>query len=501
MKREYFAYGSLLEALSFGLYPDKRHVLREFIQNAFDAINDFKKISEQSFDDSIEIKIEPSSIFIADKGMGMDETEVKKYRFIGYSEKDGSKTVGFRGIGKDSGLSVAEKIIVTTSKNGIPKQYMIVIDAKAMLDEISQKRNPPLDEILEKHSDISENHEKKDAHYTFVELHKIRKDAKVLFEINKVKEYISRNCPVSFDPNFKYAKLIETQLKTYVSNYSSVNINLNGECIFKPFSKNYSEPEYEHIFKSDEEDDPVAFCWYCGNTEKGQFADKENSGLVYRVKNFSIGDRFLTRNTLWLASPERAFYFFGEIHLINPTVIPSTDRTNFEDNEARERLYDRCRRIAQVLNRRALIETDQRRFEEKTEKTGSIIIEKKRLFSKTKISDSLKSDIEFQIKKSIEDLEQRLKRVKGRRKQIKKDKILVKTADRVVKDGQKFLKEIASNKYFYKIEDLLEFNKESRIVYNVIINCIRDELKNIPELLERLITKIDQELMKKFTNV
>ena len=41
--RERFAYGSVLEALSYGLYPDKRHVIRESVQNAYDGLYELRK--------------------------------------------------------------------------------------------------------------------------------------------------------------------------------------------------------------------------------------------------------------------------------------------------------------------------------------------------------------------------------------------------------------------------------------------------------------------------
>jgi hypothetical protein len=500
--RKYYAYGSILEALSFGLYPDKRHVLREFIQNAFDAMNEFKHFTKSSSIAPLEIKLEPPSIFIADKGMGMSGGDVEKYRFLGYSEKDRSKTVGFRGIGKDSGLAIADKIIVTTSKIGVPKQYMIVIDSAAMLAETGSKRNPPLDTLLEKYGTVTETTENKDAHYTFVELHRIRKDANALFDMDKVKDYIRRHCPILFDPEFIYEFEVDGHLRHNVSDYSSIEILLNGDKLFKPYPQNYTKPEYEYIFESDEEGSPLlAFSWYCGHTEKGQFEDKDNSGLVYRVKNFAIGDRTLTRKTLWLTAPERAYYFFGEIHILDSEVIPSTDRTDFQDNDARDRLYARCRRAAQVLNQRAGVETDRRRLEEKTQDTESLITGKRQVLKRSGLSDVLKPDIKYQIRKSVEDLEKRLQRAKGRRKQSAHDKEINKAAEHIVKEGNKLLKEISQGSYFYQLEDHLQFNEQARAVYTIIIDCLKEEFKNKPELLERLITKIDQELMKTFIKI
>jgi len=128
--RKPFAYGTVVEALSSGLYPDKRHILREFIQNAFDSTMDYAKATDLSQIRPIEVKIEGSSVFIGDKGLGMDKQDVQTYRYLGYSSKTRGTNVGFRGIGKSSGHAAAEKIVVRTSKLGVPWMYEGVIDAK-----------------------------------------------------------------------------------------------------------------------------------------------------------------------------------------------------------------------------------------------------------------------------------------------------------------------------------------------------------------------------------
>src|SRR3989337_2796083 len=112
---ERLAYGSVLEALSRGLYPDKRHVIREFVQNSYDGLHELKKLCPKEALRPIEVKLEPPSIFIGDFGIGMPEQKMRQYRYLGYSEKDRTEHAGFRGIGKYSGLAVAEKIIVDSS--------------------------------------------------------------------------------------------------------------------------------------------------------------------------------------------------------------------------------------------------------------------------------------------------------------------------------------------------------------------------------------------------
>ena len=495
MAREYFAYGSVLEALSSGLYPDKRHVIREFVQNAFDALNAWNKISGEQLLSPIEIKIQKPSIFIADRGIGMDEGQAQKFRYLGYSSKDRKENVGFRGIGKDSGLAVAEKIMVSTSQAGTPVRYTVVIDAQKMLDEIASSNNPPLEEILEQHTRVTSVHENKNSHYTFVELHNIRKDAEILFDISVMKDYLRRNCPVPFDPAFTYADEITERLKTYIPTFSDVDIKLNGENLYKPFPANFTRPEYDPIFISDEEGVPlVAYCWFCGHTEKGQFDDKEDSGLIYRIKNFAVGDRHLTRKTLWTATPERAFYFFGEIHVLDERVVPSSDRTDFEDNEGRATLYGRSRRIAQLLSKRAGTESAQRTFDESVAAAGDLISGREAKLKEGETPIEVKPEIEYNIRKTIEDLEKRIERTTHKRERTSKDKQLVIQGHAVVRKAKNLLKRVETKEGFVDIKERIGLNQQARQVYQVMVVCLKEEFSFDPVRLERIITKIDKAL-------
>src|SRR5215467_14197242 len=180
MAQTAFAYGSVLEALSRGLYPDKRHILREFVQNAYDSVRDLRKAHPNLGVSPIEIKIQPPSIIVADHGFGMTQTQMEQYRFLGFSEKERTKHAGFRGIGKYSGSAVAERLIVDSSRYGVPKRFRTIIHADRMMKEIKTGKNPPLEQLLQEHTEVSETADDADAHYTFLELQGIASDASVL---------------------------------------------------------------------------------------------------------------------------------------------------------------------------------------------------------------------------------------------------------------------------------------------------------------------------------
>lgn len=508
MRKEYFAYGSVLEALSFGLYPDKRHVIREFVQNAFDAVQAWRKMAGESRGSPIEIIIRKPSIVIADKGIGMKRGEAQKFRYFGYSDKNGTKTVGFRGIGKDSGLAVAERIIVTTSRYQEAKRHIIVIDAQRMQEQIAVTKNPPLEELLKQHSSIKSEDEKADAHYTLVELHNIRKDAEKLYDIDHVKDYLCRNAPVPLSPTFQYRRQVDGRLASNIPGFTSIDLRLNGEELYKPYPPKspehelepiYTQPEYEPIFANEDQGAPViAFCWYCGHTGKGQFSDRENSGLIYRFKNFSVGDRQLTRETLWKTTPERAFYFFGEIHVLDARVVPSSDRTDFEDNEARTRLYNRCRRIAQILSHRAGTESAQRTFEESILSTGRLVETRTSEMENRQLPVELKPEIAYEIRKVIEDIEKRLDRTKRKRKPSQKDKQLIKSSKQALRKAKSVLKLTESKGSFENTRESLELNAQAREVYQVVIDCLKEELSSDRQVLQRLIRQINRALAERF---
>jgi hypothetical protein len=183
---------------------------------------------------------------------------------------------------------------------------------------------------------------------------------------------MTRIAPAPLDVSFPYSSKIQKELRENIPGFLSAEISLNGENLYKPFFANCSEPEFETVLFDDKKPEVLAFCWYCQNQGKGQLDPKDDAGLIFRVKNIAVGDGQLTRRMLWKTTPERSFYFFGEIHVLDPEVIPSSDRTDFEDNNARDRLIQRCLRVSTILRKRAGEESEMRRFEETLDKgTGA----------------------------------------------------------------------------------------------------------------------------------
>ena len=270
-RKERFVYGAVLEALTKGLYPDKRHVLREFVQNAFDALYDLRRADKSAQLMPIQVRLERPSIFIYDEGIGMSEQLMRQYRYVGFSEKDPSLSVGFRGIGKLSGIAVAKRIVATSSRRGARKRYEVVIDADGMFEVLRKQKNPILDELLDRFSQVHEKPEKKEVHYTAVELQEIRHDSESLYDLDDVREYLRRTVPVPFDPACPYAAEVGARLRSEVRDFFECELSLNDSMLFKPFPPNVLAPQMLPLFKSDEDGSPLlGYCWYVKNSDKGQ---------------------------------------------------------------------------------------------------------------------------------------------------------------------------------------------------------------------------------------
>jgi len=288
-KGERFVYGTVLDALGQGLYPDKRHVIREFVQNACDAVREYDRRMHLTSVEPIEIRLEPPSVTIFDRGIGMSRKKMQEYRYVGFSEKDMAQNVGFRGIGTISGIAVASKIIVTSSRLGLQRQYRVEIDADGMLQRVRENRNPPLEELLKQFTNVSYRRAARDEHFTFVELHGIRQDSKELYDVDALAEHLRLNLPLPFDPEFPYATQVSRRLRMNVPDYFEANITLDDVPLYKPFLPRCQSAEFETVFCDDKSDKVLAFCWYCKHASKGQFPDKRVRGLVYRLKNFAVG--------------------------------------------------------------------------------------------------------------------------------------------------------------------------------------------------------------------
>ena len=440
LPREELVYAPAVLILSQDLYPRKLEVVREYIQNASDAIDAFSAIAHLINDTSepmIKVSIQGRSLLIFDNGIGMDGDDVAKLRYIAYSEKKTGEEAGYKGIGRLAGFGVAEKLKISSTSYGDPQLHHFEIRAKEMRDEISENKKrgkiEPASDVISRHTDIWSTpiDDPKD-HYTIVEIRGLHESCSELLDGTRLKEYIGDIAPVDFSPEFKWGPRISQWLRQDVPDYSPKTIYLsmlNGERIkvYKPYvdSMLISEPRSVTVRDPANPNKPLALCWYATKGQKildeirpagkifsvdGDGDKKRFAGLVYKLFGFSVGDRHLPVKTLWDHSFPRALWFIGEIHIIDKDVLPTTDRSDFIESDARARLYREAKRIADELNKLAqVISNDRNAFRDSENFNAKLQRLKDRLRDKNIEKAELKS-IRAELNRGLVTLRTRVDR-------------------------------------------------------------------------------------------
>jgi molecular chaperone HtpG len=123
----------MIELLAAQIYPSPFALLRENVQNAFDAIM-LRRYSGQTFDPLIEVTIEPALIRVKDNGIGMSRAELREHFWrAGSSSKNTDEAraagvVGTFGIGAMANFGIADRLEVVSESAQTPERTRCVAE-------------------------------------------------------------------------------------------------------------------------------------------------------------------------------------------------------------------------------------------------------------------------------------------------------------------------------------------------------------------------------------
>ncbi len=109
----------MIEVLAAQIYPTPFALLRENVQNSFDALL-LRRQLDQAFTPAINVIIEPRRVAVSDNGIGMSQEELRRHFWrAGSSSKNtpearAAGVVGTFGIGAMANFGLAEELIVET---------------------------------------------------------------------------------------------------------------------------------------------------------------------------------------------------------------------------------------------------------------------------------------------------------------------------------------------------------------------------------------------------
>ncbi|MFC2016988.1 ATP-binding protein [Chloroflexota bacterium] len=343
----------VLDSLSFGMYNHPFMVIREYIQNSVDAIDDYKRALKRkdAQEVCIDITIDGSrkSISITDNGTGViAEKAWQVLHDLGKSEKDPSTHRGFRGIGRLGGLGYCNKLVFTTKAKNEKTLSKSTWDCNKIRSLINSSNSHDVSRII---NDAVEFYQEeylgnvKD-HFFSVDMIEINGPRRLLINIPVLKLYLSQVAPVPFrSESFRFADTIDSMLRDKVNTYETYLLRVNGEVIYKPYSdcigindNGFDSISSVRFITLSDEEEVLAHGWIGESGLRGTIWPSSGvDGLRLRSGNILIG----SKETLSELYREKRFnnYMVGEIHISDNRLIPNSRRDDFEDGGLKDNFH------------------------------------------------------------------------------------------------------------------------------------------------------------------
>jgi molecular chaperone HtpG len=338
----------IIDILTTSMYEDCRFIYREYIQNSADQID--KAVRQgllNKSEESIFINIDESikRIEIEDNATGIKQKDFAPILLnVAESKKERGKDKGFRGIGRLGGLGYCGKLKFETSFKGENVKSVLIWDAQLLKQIINDKEsNEEAIEVINKVTKITSHAEDEEKHYFKVVLENVTND--VLLNLNSVEEYLKMVAPIPYQTGFIFKSKIKEFAKELNVSIDEYKIYLNGNLVYRPYTtsiytqNNGNKKKLEddevfdiHFFKEYNDKQLLYWGWHSISTFTKQL-DSCNlaRGIRLRKDNIQIGSDV---TLIKLFREQRGnFYFFGEVHAVDPDLIPNSRRDYFSENK------------------------------------------------------------------------------------------------------------------------------------------------------------------------
>lgn len=351
-KRSSFKAGMyLLETLTSGMYNEPLAIYREYIQNAVDSIDHTRGKTGKR---KVKIKIDPfdRSITITDNGMGIPIADAKRIlSSVGDSDKRDGSLRGFRGIGRLGGLAFCDRAIFRTKAVGERVESVQEWDCRRLRGILANggRSRRTLKHLFDDTTSFYRNNGKGSTNsYFSVRLEGVTSFRNYVLDLQKVRNYLCKVAPLPFDESrFTHGYSLASILRKTVPGYSSYDIYLNGDQLYKPYhdelrttKKGRDRIESVERFEIEADGQVVAHGWYGHRRDLlGSIARADlSSGIRVRVGNIAIGDEHLLDECF--REPRFNGYVVGEIYAHSPDLIPNSRRDDFVDNKTKTLFYN-----------------------------------------------------------------------------------------------------------------------------------------------------------------
>ena len=359
---------NLIDLLMFSLYPDARTIYREYVQNALDSINMAvsQSILNQSKDGVVNINIDKRSrtIVILDNGTGISsEVAVQRLLDISSSTKDGVTAAGQFGIGRLVGGGYCHKLIFKTSAKGEAVATVVTFDVDRIEKMVKvDSENYLATYVMDTCTTKEIVAEKSDNHYFEVSLCDVKNDVgSILLESDEVIKYLNEVAPVGYSSQFSngviYHSLKENPgFEELHEQLEKVQVFVGGHKIEKQYGLKIEgtgdEIDRLEYFKIESDKfGMLARGWFALTKYTIQISkDDPLQGIRLRKHNIQIGEKdLLSGQPLWKEQRGNS-YFYGELFVTNPNIMPTAAREGLAPTPEKIALYDKLRELFKDLH-------------------------------------------------------------------------------------------------------------------------------------------------------
>ena len=360
----------LLGIVTTGMYDDPLSVYREYIQNAADAFAG----SEVKGTATIEIFLDVTArrVRIRDNGPGLSrEKAFERLLPIGRSDKTLGIDRGFRGIGRLAALAFAKTVSFTTRARRTQSVTRITwySDRLPELTSTGSELDVAIIDCIEEETLPGSGYPE---HFFEVEIGEVaRHSAGLLLNRDAVRDYVGEVCPVPMSSKFPFAESVdglfngeETPLTfgILLEEDSAPIERPYGESIRLSANKKDEFTEFQVVrIPSVDGNGEAAIGWVAHSSYLGAIPKEQQvRGIRVRVGNIQIGDDAVFDH---LFAEERFNrWCVGELHIMDPRIIPCARRDYFEPGPHLRNLENqlipvlrnigtRCRRESTARNR------------------------------------------------------------------------------------------------------------------------------------------------------
>lgn len=303
----------ILNIITKSLYDNPMVVFREYVQNSVDSIYQ----TGNNEKNKIKIWFYENSLYFYDDGNGIDTSDfVRKMRYISISDKDRIKNIGYKGIGRLSGLPYCKtlsfyNISSRTTKNEV-QSFSISREKYEELQKTDEYLAMSIDTLMDKicvsksdsilSNDIPEKIKDDISKGFLVVLEEITNVLKDIIHDSGFKTELEWLLPLDFNKELYDSEQKDLYNDIFTENKETIkkcHIYYNSEELFRPISPDMMR---QYVVKSNFQ---YAIGFYSFNANKITIDKKKFSGIRIYLDNMLLcTEEELLRN----------IYNFGLLH-------------------------------------------------------------------------------------------------------------------------------------------------------------------------------------------